>query len=117
MPGDLVIDTNRHYWARKRGVKQSETATLRYGLGTKRNLGILLEAICATETETFARVFVPEDDIDAQYHLLGRGLRLSCPVEKCRTSAVSNPLYWLLLRLRYGKRSKMLAANQKASMP
>ncbi len=102
-PGDLVIAQNRHYWARKRGAKQSEIAALQYRFGVQRNLGILLEAVCATETETFARVFIPEDDIDAQYRLIGRGLKLSCPVERYRMSAVTNPVHWLFLRLRYRK--------------
>lgn len=93
--------------------KQSEIAALQYRFGVQRNPGILLEAVCATETETFARVFIPEDDIDAQYRLIGRGLKLSCPVERYRMSAVTNPVHWLFLRLRYRKRSKMLEPNQK----
>jgi hypothetical protein len=56
--------------------------------GLERNFGIKLQAICATASETFASVFVPEDDVDAQYHLMGRGLNLSCPVERYCTAAV-----------------------------
>jgi len=68
MPGDVVVDTNRHYWVRKREAEATRYAALRYSVGLERNFGVKLQAICATESETFASVFVPEDDIDEQYH-------------------------------------------------
>jgi len=108
MPGDVVVDTNRHYWVRKRDAEGTGYAALRYSVGRERNFGIKLQAICATESETFASVFVPEDDRDAQYHLMGRGLKLSCPVERYSTSTVMNPLKWYLLWWRNGSRSKEL---------
>jgi hypothetical protein len=104
MPGDVVVDTNCHYWVRKREAEATRYAALRYSVGLERNLGVKLQAICATESETFASVFIPEDDLDAQYHLMGRGLKLSCPVEKYSTSAVRNLLRWRLLRWRNGQR-------------
>ncbi len=108
MPGDVVVDTNRRYWVRKREAEATRYAALRYSVGLERNFGIKLQAICATEVETFASVFVPEDDLDAQYHLMGRGLKLSCPVERYSTSTVTNPLKWCLLWWRNGQRSKDL---------
>lgn len=108
MPGDVVVDTNRHYWVRKREEEGTRYAALRYSVGLERNFGVKLHAICATESETFASVFVPEDDVDAQYHLMGRGLKLSCPVERHSTSTVTNPLKWRLLWWRNGQRSKEL---------
>lgn len=68
--------------------------------GVDRKLGIQLCAICATDTETVAFVFVPKDDVDAQYHLMGYGLKCACPVERYSTSAVRNRLKWLILCLR-----------------
>ena len=108
LPGDVVVDTNRHYWVRKREAEATRHAALRYTEGLERNLGVMLQAICATEAETFASVFVPEDDLDAQYHLMGRCLKLSCPVERYSTSTVRNPFKWRLLWWRNGKRSKDL---------
>jgi hypothetical protein len=108
MPGDVVVDTNRHYWVRKREAEATRYAALRYSVGLERKFGVKLQAICASESETFASVFVPEDDLDAQYHLMGRGLKLSCPVERYSTSAVRNPLKWRLLWWRNGQRSKEL---------
>lgn len=74
-----------------------------YADGVDRNLGVELRAICATNTETFASVFVPENDVDRQYHLMGRLLKLSCPVEMRLASTVPNPLRWWMLRLLHGK--------------
>jgi hypothetical protein len=108
MPGDVVVDGNLRYWVRKREAEATRFAALRYSEGLERNLGVMLRAICATETETFASVFVPEDDTDRQYNLMGRGLKLSCPVETHSTSTVRNPLKWRVLWWRNGQRSKEL---------
>lgn len=108
MPGDVVVDTSRHYWVRKRGAEGARYAAQRYSVGLERNFGVKIQAICATESETFASVFVPEDDVDSQYRLMGRGLKLSCPVERNATSTVTNPLKWNLLCWRNGQRSNEL---------
>jgi hypothetical protein len=78
-PGDVVASAGPHYWVRKRGGQAEEDAALRYAKGVDRNLGILLEAVCATEAETFASVLIPQSDEDARYHLMGPVLKLSCP--------------------------------------
>lgn len=108
MPGDVVVDRNRRYWVRKRAAEATRFAALRYSEGLERNLGVMLRAICATDAKTFATVFVPEDDTDRQYHLMGRGLKLSCPVERYSTSTVRNPLKWGVLWWLNGQRSKDL---------
>jgi hypothetical protein len=106
-PRELLIDTKRHYWIRPRSTT-SHRAAQRYAEGLKRNLGIELRAICATDTETFAHVFVPRDDLDRQYHLMGRVLKLSCPVERRPASTTGNLLNWFALRLLNGKQSNIL---------
>ena len=112
IPGDVVASAG-HYWVRKRGAKAEQYAAFRYAEGVNRNLGILLEAICATEEETFASVFVPEDDADAQSHLMGPVLKLSCPVERYAATAITNPLRWLWLWCRHGKQSERLEVNHR----
>lgn len=105
-PEELLVDTKRHYWIRPRQSKTTNRAAQRYLEGLERNLGIELRAICATDTETFACVFVPaDDDLDRQYHLMGRMLKLSCPVERRPASTIRNPLKWFALRLMNGRRS------------
>ena len=101
-PSDLIVDSKRRYWIRPRR-ETAIRAKSQYAKGLDRNLGVQLQAICATSAETFASVFVPEDDQDRQYHLMGRLLKLSCPVEMRVASTVQNPLRWLMLRLRNRK--------------
>lgn len=113
IPGDVLASAGPHYWVRKRGTEAKHYTATRYAKGVDRNLGILLEAVCATETETFASVFIPEDDADAQYHLMGTLLKLSCPVERQSTTAITNPLRWLWLQWRYGRLSDSLEVNQR----
>lgn len=116
MPGDVVVAEGPHFWVRKRGAEALRYANARYAEGLRRNLGILLEVVCTTENETFAAVFIPEDDIDAQYRLMGRGLKISCPVNRCATSATTNAFRWSLLRWRYGQQSRILEVNQQPPM-
>jgi len=96
--GDLLVDKETHFWIRPRP-NAEENATKRYAQGLSRKLGIELRAICATDAETFAHVFVPADDLDRQCHLMGRALKLSCPIERRSTSRVRNSLRWFTLRL------------------
>src|SRR5215467_1966198 len=96
MPGDVVGDRNRRLWVRKREVEGAKYAAQQYFVGLERNAGIWLQAVCATEIETFASVFVPEDDLDAERHMMGRGLKLSCPGERFATSTVTVSLKWRL---------------------
>lgn len=105
-PGDLLVDTRTHHWIRVRP-NAAKRAAERYAEGFEGKLGIELRVICATQAETFALVFVPKDDLDAQYHLMGRGLKCTCPVKRYSTSTVRNPLKWLTLCLRYPQGRKV----------
>jgi len=113
IPGDVLASAGPQYWVRKSGAGAEQYRANRYAQGVDRNLGILVEAVCATETETFASVFIPEDDADAQHRLMGPLLKLSCPVQRHSTTEVTNPLYWLWLRWRYGRQSDSLEVNQR----
>jgi hypothetical protein len=83
-------------------------AKIAYLLGLKRELGIALTAMCASDQETFANVIVPEDDLDRQYRLMGKALKLSHPTERRKTTVVFSDLRWNILRSRYAEHSKML---------
>jgi hypothetical protein len=106
MEGDLLIDKVRHFWVRERRSEAARHAVLRYSEGLERNLGVHLRAICSTDEQTFASVFVPTDELDAHHHLMGRGLKVSCPTERHSTSTVKTPIHWLTLWLRYGRQAR-----------
>jgi hypothetical protein len=59
MEGDLLIDKARHFWVRERRSEAAKHAASRYSEGLERNLGVHLRAICSTNEQTFASVFVP----------------------------------------------------------
>jgi hypothetical protein len=106
-PVDVLVDEERHGWLKQHKAHAAKDAARRYSQGLDRNLGIELRAICATETQTFAIIFVPQGEVDAEYRLMGLGLKLSCPVERYATAIIKNPLRWLALRLRNGRSSKI----------
>jgi hypothetical protein len=94
----IVVGDDRHHFICAEGAEVGlAEATLRYSEGLKRGLGILLQAICATPSETIANVYAPTDSTDAQYRLMGRGLKLSCPTSMPPASIVYHPLQWDLL--------------------
>jgi len=104
---DVLVDRKGQFWVRERGTMALEYAQLRYSKGVECDLGIALSAVCATDTETFASVFVPADDLDRQYHLMGRMLKLSVPTSKRSALTVTNPVRWWILALRNKRRNRM----------
>jgi hypothetical protein len=103
----VLVDEEHHYWLNQHKAQAAKDAARRYSQGLDRNLGIELHAICATETQTFAIILVPQDEVDAEYRLMGRGLKLSCPAQRYATSIIKNPLRWLALQWRNRRRSKL----------
>jgi aminoglycoside phosphotransferase (APT) family kinase protein len=71
-------------------------------------LGIALTAFCNSDLETFAAVIVPKDDLDRQYRLMGKLLKLSCPLPSARAIVVRNSRRWEILQMRHGERSKLI---------
>jgi hypothetical protein len=107
---NLVVDGSGRYWIRGRETQTDGTreATRRYSIGLERKIGVSLRAFCVSESETFAAVFIPSDSADAQYRLLGRSLKLSCPSERIPAHIVRNAILWFLLTLLHGFRTQML---------
>lgn len=105
---NVLVGRHGECWVRECGTKAFEDAQLRYSDGVERNLGIALSAVCATDTETFVSVFVLADDLDRQYHLMGRMLKLSVPTSRKSALTVRNPFKWWILGLRNKRRSVML---------
>jgi hypothetical protein len=107
-PDNVLVDRQGQFWVRERGTMAFEHAKQRYSEGVERNLGVALSAVCATDTETFASVFIPADDLDRQYHVMGRVLKLSVPTSRKSAVTVENPLRWWILASRNKRRSMML---------
>jgi hypothetical protein len=87
LPGD-----DRHHFIRATGAEEAFTEMeRRYKEGLNRGLGISLHAICATQAETVASIYIPTNTTDAQYRMIGRGLKLSCPTSFIPASLIENP--------------------------
>ena len=108
---DLLIDKSGRYFVRhadRLHLDGAQEADRRYTVGLDRQTGISLRAYCASEAETFASVFVPADATDAQYHLMGPGLKMTCPTEIQPAQLVESRGRWLLHTLRNRARTRML---------
>jgi hypothetical protein len=107
---DLIVDKRGRFWVRGQGTNAnpSREANRQYSVGLERNLGIALRALCSTDAETFATVLLPRNDADAQYNLMGRCLKMSCPTSTRAAFVVKHPIRWFLLKLRNKGRSRTL---------
>jgi hypothetical protein len=76
-----------------------ERARALFERGATEKLGIALEAKCKTEQLTICRVFVPADDLDAQYRMIpAKGIKLTVAVNQFPTVLVESGLLFLTLR-------------------
>lgn len=103
---DVAVNEQARFLIRDREESSIREAQVLYKAGLRRELGIALRAVCATDKITFALIFVPRDETDAEYALMPKGLKLSCPTRRYDATLVNNSLLWLLLRLRNRKRTK-----------
>jgi hypothetical protein len=79
----LALDTERNFLLRVTSENEGLTeAQRRYSSGLEGRLGIIMEAICATQDETIARIYIPTDTNDSQRHRVHHGLKLACPSER-----------------------------------
>jgi hypothetical protein len=108
MPGSVLVSTVRRYYVRMNRPEALELARRRYSHGLQLGLEIALNAVCNSGSETFATVIVPTDDLDRQYHLTGKMLKLSCPLDQVKAIFVTSPVRWRILDRRHGERSKLL---------
>jgi hypothetical protein len=77
---DLSVDSGRHWSVRRNTESSKADFAQRYSEGIAKGLGIEIVARCASQERTFATIFIPDDAVDAQYHMVGRGLKMCCPI-------------------------------------
>ena len=104
----VIVDQSGHYFVRPDVRHTRARSERRYLLGVQGGLGVQLRAMCASKTLTFACVDVPKDATDAQYRMMGPGLKMSCPDRLVKASRISVVVRWYLLKLRNRGRSRVL---------
>ena len=107
---DDVILTDKHLIYIKQCIpqKNESDAQRTYGLGMNRQLGVLFGALCSTDEVTYAYVWVPTDELDAQRALMPRDLKLSAATgtDRIRGMVVRSRLLSACLSIRYRRKQK-----------
>jgi len=71
-----------------------------FDVGRERDFGICLHAFCLLDGRPCCYVQLPEDDIDAQYSLMGNlSVKFSFRCDLSNAEPVANPLLWQTYRL------------------
>lgn len=72
-----------------------------YELGQKRNFGVSLQGFCLFESQLCCYIYLPEDEVDAQYSLMSKEtLKYSVRTNLIEAQPVSNILEWMMLNLK-----------------
>lgn len=95
-PDDVaVIEQGFYVHPMKKG---RQYAIEEYEKGAQQNFGILLNAICHDNANSYCAVWIPSDSIEAEYALMPQGLKLSIPSAARQGKAVTSGLRWWLLK-------------------
>jgi hypothetical protein len=87
-----------------------DEAETHYAAGLNTGFGILLQALCATESETIAEIYIPTDEADAKVNRIRSSLKFTCPGSITPASYVRDSADWLRLKSEADKRAKALRA-------
>jgi hypothetical protein len=108
-PDDVILTDRRLIYVKQSVSKKNESdAQQAYGLGINRKLGVLFCALCSTDEITYAYVWVPTDELDAQRALMPRDLKLSAATgaDRIRGMVVRSRLLSACLSMRYRSKQK-----------
>jgi hypothetical protein len=81
-----------------------------YSAGLLAGFGILLQALCATETETIAEIYIPSDEADAKLNRIRSNLKFTCPGAITPASYVQDSVAWKHMKSEADDRAKALRA-------
>jgi hypothetical protein len=97
----VLISSRGFYWIKFQNIADDlAIAHETYVKGINRGMGISINALCKTEANTFAYIFVPEDQEEAERLLIG-GLKLSVPINIPKAKLIDNPFAWWALQRMY----------------
>jgi hypothetical protein len=81
--------------------ENAERAKTLYMAGVERGLGVAIDAFSHSANVTYAWIFVPWDNTDAEYSMVGsEHLKLSVPETVTSARIVRSAVAWSLLRFR-----------------
>jgi len=85
-------------------------AETHYSAGLKTGFGILLQALCATDIETIAEIYIPSDEADAKLNRIRSSLKFTCPGSITPASYVQDSVEWQRLKTEADDRARALRA-------
>lgn len=111
-PGDILLTGTRTIYIRL-PVPQANLvhARERFEAGLRSGLGVWFQTLAELKNSTCCFAFVPEDEADQMYHLLGDGLKMSAQTDQSRRKGIGvrSRLRWALLKRHFRKHSWMIA--------
>jgi hypothetical protein len=90
--------------------KGRDVAEKQYHAGLHAGFGILLQALCATDRETIAEIYIPSDEADAKLNRIRSSLKFTCPGFVAQASYIEDPIAWQRLKSEADDRAKALRA-------
>jgi hypothetical protein len=107
----VLISKKCEYWIKARPNHETQSILrATYLEGVKRELGISMAALCKIEASTFAYVFIPADQEEAE-RLMIDGLKLSTPASSRTAYLAKNSFVWWLLCCIYQNHTNKFIAD------
>jgi hypothetical protein len=110
-PDQIFQGEDGKYLVHSLNTKEAQTETEKhYAAGLNTGFGILLQALCATASETIAEICIPSDEADAKLNRIRSSLKFTCPGTITPASYIEDPAQWQRLKSEADQRAKALRA-------
>lgn len=80
----------------------------RYAAGLEAGFGILLQALCATASQTVAEIYIPSGEADAKLNRIRSCLKFTCPLTVAPAAYVHDPAEWQRIKTAADERARRL---------
>ena len=103
---DVIFQDEAVFIKTPHSITNEDRAKDCYELGQKRNFGISLQAFCSFQSQLCCYIYLPEDDLDAQYSLMSNeAVKYSVWNNLKEAQSISSVVKWKIMRLRNYKES------------
>lgn len=98
-PDDVVFWGLRYFFWKGDPTERTSLAKAEFESAMAHNIGIALQAECKTERWTICRVYVPQDEIDAECRMIPTtGVKLAATVGPKPAREICSRIQWRLLK-------------------